>query len=184
MAHVHHSHDHLDHSHHDNGQGAIDPVCGMSVDPHDAKWTHVHGSKTYYFCAANCRTKFMADPARYLDPEIAKAALEAIPEGTIFTCPMHPEIEQVGPGTCPICGMALEPKFAGADVGPNHELIDMTRRFWIGLVITLPIFALEMGRGAGTAQADRTVQTADLRRFGGGVWAADLGVNSPYRPLA
>ena len=124
---------------------AKDPVCGMSVDPHDAKWSHAHGGHTYYFCAAGCRTKFIADPARYLDPDVAKAALEAIPEGTIFTCPMHPEIEQVGPGACPICGMALEAKFAGADAGPNHELIDMTRRFWIGLVITLPIFALEMG---------------------------------------
>ena len=142
MAHVH---THHDHSHGDASHMAIDPVCGMSVDPHDAKWTHVQGGKTYYFCASSCKTKFAADPGRFLDPEAAKAALEAIPEGTIFTCPMHPEIEQVGPGTCPICGMALEPKFAGADVGPNHELIDMTRRFWIGLVITLPVFALEMG---------------------------------------
>ncbi|MCB1377832.1 MAG: heavy metal translocating P-type ATPase [Alphaproteobacteria bacterium] len=124
---------------------AIDPVCGMSVDPHAAKWTHVHGGKTYYFCAANCKTKFAADPARYLDPEAAKAALDAIPEGTIYTCPMDPEIEQIGPGTCPICGMALEPKVATADSGPNNELIDMTRRFWIGLAITVPVFLLEMG---------------------------------------
>jgi len=147
--HHQHAHDHAGHGHPaeaaPDGHMAIDPVCGMSVDPHAAKWTHVHGGKTYYFCAASCKAKFTADPARYLDPEAAKAALEAIPEGTIFTCPMHPEIEQVGPGTCPICGMALEPKFAGADSGPNVELIDMTRRLWIGLVITLPVFALEMG---------------------------------------
>jgi P-type Cu+ transporter len=125
--------------------GAIDPVCGMTVDPHTAQWTHVHGGTTYYFCAASCKAKFAADPARYLDPEVAKKALEAIPEGTIFTCPMDPEIEQVGPGICPICGMALEPKFAGADTGPNPELIDMTRRFRIGVAITLPILVLEMG---------------------------------------
>ena len=123
----------------------IDPVCQMKVDPHHPAGTHMHGGKTYYFCSTGCKTKFAADPTRYLDPEIAKAAEQAVPEGTIFTCPMHPEIEQVGPGSCPICGMALEPKFAGADAGPNHELIDMTRRFWIGLATTIPVFALEMG---------------------------------------
>ena len=68
-----------------------------------------------------------------------------MPEGTIYTCPMHPEIRQVGPGSCPICGMALEPELATADTGPNPELADMSRRFWIGLVLTLPVFALEMG---------------------------------------
>jgi Cu+-exporting ATPase len=117
----------------------------MRVDPHAAAATHVHGGVTYYFCAPGCKAKFAADPARYLDPDVARKALEAVPPDTIFTCPMHPEIEQVGPGACPICGMALEPKFAGAEAGPNHELIDMTRRFWIGLVLTLPVFALEMG---------------------------------------
>ena len=68
-----------------------------------------------------------------------------MPEGTIYTCPMHPEIRQVGPGSCPICGMALEPELATADTGPNPELADMTRRFWIGLALTLPVFVLEMG---------------------------------------
>ena len=68
-----------------------------------------------------------------------------MPEGTIYTCPMHPEIRQIGPGTCPICGMALEPEIATADTGPNPELVDMTRRFWIGLALTLPVFVLEMG---------------------------------------
>ena len=140
-----HTHSHDGHDHQPSDPMAKDPVCGMDVDPHAARFTHVHGGKTYYFCAAGCRTRFIADPAKYLDPEAAKKALEEIPEGTIFTCPMHPEIEQVGPGTCPICGMALEPKFAGADQGPNVELIDMTRRFWIGLGITLPVFGLEMG---------------------------------------
>ena len=75
------------------------------------------------------------------------AAREHAPvaEGTIYTCPMHPEIRQIGPGSCPICGMALEPEIASADTGPNPELVDMTRRFWIGLVLTLPVFTLEMG---------------------------------------
>ncbi len=119
----------------------LDPVCGMSVDPHTAEFQAAHGGRTYYFCASGCRTKFIANPTKYLEPSEA----EPVPEGTIFTCPMHPEIEQVGPGSCPICGMALEPKFAGADAGPNHELIDFTRRFWIGLAVTVPVVALEMG---------------------------------------
>jgi Cu+-exporting ATPase len=122
---------------------AIDPVCGMSVDPHMAEHRATHNGRTYYFCAAGCRAKFIANPQKYLEP--GSAAEAAVPEGTIYTCPMHPEIRQVGPGSCPICGMALEPAFAGSDTGPNEELIDMTRRFWIGLVITLPLFLLEMG---------------------------------------
>ena len=80
----------------------------MSVDPHTAKHRAEHGGRSYYFCSAGCRTKFLADPARYLDPA-ATAKAEPVPEGTIYTCPMHPEIRQVGPGSCPICGMALEP---------------------------------------------------------------------------
>jgi P-type Cu+ transporter len=124
---------------------AIDPVCGMSVDPHTAKHKADHGGRPYYFCSAGCRTKFLADPKKYLGPEAAKAAAEPVPEGTIYTCPMHPEIRQVGPGSCPICGMALEPLLASAETGPNPELIDMTRRFWLGLIVSLPIVALEMG---------------------------------------
>jgi Cu+-exporting ATPase len=115
----------------------------MSVDPHTAKHRHTHKGQTYYFCSAGCRTKFIADPDKYLSPEQRTA--EPVPEGTIYTCPMHPEIRQIGPGSCPICGMALEPEIASADTGPNPELIDMTRRFWVGLVLTLPVFALEMG---------------------------------------
>jgi Cu+-exporting ATPase len=116
----------------------------MRVDPHTAKHRHTHKGQPYYFCAASCRTKFIADPEKYLSPD--KRAAEPVPEGTIFTCPMHPEIRQVGPGSCPICGMALEPDIVTADSGPNPELIDMTRRFWIGLALTLPVFALEMGQ--------------------------------------
>jgi Cu+-exporting ATPase len=115
----------------------------MSVDPHTAKHRADHNGHPYYFCSAGCRAKFVADPARYLAPEKAKPA--PAPEGAVYTCPMHPEIRQVGPGSCPICGMALEPVLATADTGPSHELIDMTRRFWIGLALTVPVLVLEMG---------------------------------------
>ncbi|HZY22954.1 MAG TPA: heavy metal translocating P-type ATPase [Beijerinckiaceae bacterium] len=121
-----------------------DPVCGMSVDPHTAKHRAEHGGRPYYFCSAGCRTKFLADPARYLDPAAAAKA-EPVAEGTVYTCPMHPEIRQVGPGACPICGMALEPVLVSLEVAPNHELMDMTRRFWIGLALAAPVVALEMG---------------------------------------
>jgi Cu+-exporting ATPase len=143
----HHDHDH-DHGHHvhqpaaaDGGGLVKDPVCGMSVDPHTAKHRTEYRGKTYYFCSARCREKFEAEPAKYLQPETAPTA--PVPDGTIYTCPMHPEIRQVGPGSCPICGMALEPVMAGAEAGPNPELADMTRRFWIGLVLTLPVVVLE-----------------------------------------
>jgi len=115
----------------------------MTVDPHKAKHTATFAGRPYYFCSAGCRTKFLAAPERYLSPQQAKA--EPIAEGAIYTCPMHPEIRQVGPGSCPICGMALEPLQVGADTGPNPELVDMTRRFWIGLMLTVPVFLLEMG---------------------------------------
>jgi P-type Cu+ transporter len=120
-----------------------DPVCGMSVDPHAAKHTAMHAGRPYYFCSARCRERFVASPETYLAPDAARAA--PVPDGTIYTCPMHPQIRQVGPGSCPICGMALEPELATAESGPNPELVDMTRRFWIGLALTVPVFALEMG---------------------------------------
>src|SRR5262247_1085290 len=113
----------------------------MRVDPHNAKHRADYQGRTYYFCASGCQTKFVADPKKYLGERPA----EPVPEGAIYTCPMHPEIRQVGPGSCPICGMALEPVIASAETGPNAELVDMTRRFWIGLVLTLPVFILEMG---------------------------------------
>ena len=119
----------------------LDPVCGMTVDPHTAKHRADHRGHTFYFCSTGCRTKFISDPQKYLGVREP----EPVREGAIYTCPMHPEIRQVGPGACPICGMALEPEIAGTETGPNPELIDMTRRFWIGLVLTLPIFTLEMG---------------------------------------
>ena len=129
------------HHHHAAAGGAIDPVCGMTVDPHKARHRADHRGHTYYFCSAGCRAKFVADPQKYLGGRQP----QSVPEGTVYTCPMHPEIRQIGPGSCPICGMALEPDIAGPETGPNPELVDMTRRFWTGLVLTLPVFILEMG---------------------------------------
>ncbi len=142
--HHHHDHAHPHDHHHDEprADAAIDPVCGMRVDLAASKHRLDHQGKTYHFCSAGCRTKFAADPDRYLDKSRAQPA---VPEGTIYTCPMHPEIRQVGPGSCPICGMALEPEVVSLDDQPNPELADMTRRFWIGLVLALPAVVLEMG---------------------------------------
>jgi Cu+-exporting ATPase len=136
---------------HDHGGAAtakvLDPVCGMTVDPTTSEHRFAHHGETFHFCSAGCRTKFAADPAKYLakKTEEHKATEPALPAGTIYTCPMHPEIRQVGPGSCPICGMALEPEVASLETGPNPELADMTRRFWIGGALALPAVVLEMG---------------------------------------
>jgi P-type Cu+ transporter len=138
-----HAHHHA-HEHAGEGRAAAisnDPVCGMKVDPASSKHCADYHSETFHFCSAGCRAKFAADPARYLANGDAKTA----PEGAVFTCPMHPEIRQIGPGSCPICGMALEPAVAAVDAAPNPELADMTRRFWIGVALALPVFLLEMG---------------------------------------
>jgi Cu+-exporting ATPase len=139
------------HHHHDDptpeadpGKTAADPVCGMQVDPSVTPHHAEHQGRTFHFCSAGCRTKFVADPAKYLEADKPQAAPPA-PAGTIYTCPMHPQVRQVGPGSCPICGMALEPDLVTAEHAPNPELADFTRRFWIGLVLALPVFGLEMG---------------------------------------
>src|SRR5262245_55669370 len=149
-----HAHNHGSHpqdSHDHRGQDrrnlaqagtVIDPVCGMSVDPHTTPHRHTHQGHPYYFCSAGCRSKFAADPARYRSAAAATAT--PVKPGAIYTCPMHPQIRQVGPGACPICGMALEPELVSAESGPNPELADMTRRFWIGLALSLPVVLLEM----------------------------------------
>jgi Cu+-exporting ATPase len=116
----------------------------MMVDPHTAPHRSEHDGHAFYFCSAGCRAKFIADPVKYLAPADLQAHAP-LPEGTIYTCPMHPQIRQVGPGACPICGMALEPAVMTAQTPPNPELADFTRRFWIGLALTIPVFALEMG---------------------------------------
>ena len=124
------------------GTGVKDPVCGMMVNPHATRHHHTYKNHSYYFCSAGCHTKFVAEPSKYLTQQSAVG--DNPPRGIIYTCPMHPQIRQAGPGNCPICGMTLEPVTVTADVRPNRELADMTRRFWAGLVLTLPVLVLEM----------------------------------------
>jgi Cu+-exporting ATPase len=128
--------------HHGAAGTVTDPVCGMQVDPHATPHRHAYQGHTYYFCSGGCRSKFAAAPNRYLGDA---APAGDPPPGTIYTCPMHPEVRQVGPGSCPICGMALEPEIAAADGEANPELADMSLRFWIGLALAVPVVALEMG---------------------------------------
>jgi len=113
----------------------------MTVNPREARHFSQYAGKTWYFCAARCREKFENDPVPYLDGSPAEQ--KTLP-GALFTCPMHPEIQQQGPGDCPICGMALEPEEITADSEPSAELLDMNRRFWLGLILALPVFILEM----------------------------------------
>src|SRR3989454_5461577 len=123
-----------------------DPVCGMGVVPGEAAGgSGAHRGHTYWFCSPGCREKFVAEPDRYLAPVPASpaAAAGAVDE-RIYTCPMHPEVREKGPGFCPKCGMALEPEAPTTEEGPNAELIDMTRRFWVSVVLTLPLLALAM----------------------------------------
>lgn len=147
MADHKHAHEHGDHSHvggsHTAGHAVKDPVCGMTVDPSSARHTAEHEQTRYFFCSENCKAKFVADPARYATPQ-PKAEKPAL-AGIIYTCPMHPQIRQSGPGSCPICGMALEPESPLTESGPSPELRDMTHRFWGGLILTLPLLVLEMG---------------------------------------
>ncbi|MCC2601158.1 heavy metal translocating P-type ATPase [Sphingopyxis yananensis] len=121
----------------------VDPVCGMTVDPQKTAHHDTHASHEYHFCSAGCREKFVGDPEYYLIPA-ADRVVDA-PPGSIWTCPMHPEIRQDHPGACPICGMGLDPEMVTADAGPSAELTDMSRRFWIALALALPVFILEMG---------------------------------------
>ena len=141
-------HDHHHSQVHGRGESppppsAVDPVCGMGVDPHETAHHATHAGREHHFCSAGCKAKFVAEPERYLD-RATQSKVEA-PAGAIWTCPMHPEIRQDHPGACPICGMALEPEVATADAAPSAELIDMTRRFWVAAALTTPVFILEMG---------------------------------------
>lgn len=130
----------------DHGTNVRDPVCGMNVDT----LTSVHklqlGNADFRFCSAGCLGKFKADPDRYLNPpEHDPAVRSHVAEGTIWTCPMHPQIRRNGPGQCPICGMALEPLEPSLEEGPNPELIDMSRRFWISAALSVPLIVLALG---------------------------------------
>ena len=140
--------------HHQAGSAApvaIDPVCGMTVDPRTAQHRTRRAGADYYFCSEACQAKFEADPTRFAPDAPTSAASRAGPAHTprpgavVWTCPMHPEIRRAAPGSCPICGMALEPLEPTVEAGPNPELADMIRRFWIALALALPVFVLEMG---------------------------------------
>ena len=139
-AHAPHNHEHGNLGETQPVRGVKDPVCGMTVDPASTTEKSEFEGKAYFFCGARCRAKFVADPRKYIQPgqEKPPAAADAI-----YTCPMHPQIRQTGPGFCPICGMALDPLVAGGG-GPNPELADMMRRFWIGFVLSIPVLALGM----------------------------------------
>ena len=124
---------------------AKDPVCGMSVDKPTAKWMIKHDGQKVYFCCEGCLKKFEADPHAYLGAEPA-APKKPVPAGTKWTCPMDPEVVADEPGDCPICGMALEPMgVPPADAGPNPELVDFTRRFWISAALAAPLLVISMG---------------------------------------
>ena len=136
---------HGEHDHGAAGASAKDPVCGMSVALGAGKPSLEHSGQTHHFCSQKCLDKFKTDPAAYL-PGAGKAKVPAAAKGTVYTCPMHPEIERDAPGECPKCGMALEPKGVPAgEEGPNPELVDFKRRFWIGTVLTVPLLLLTMG---------------------------------------
>ena len=158
------------HTHHPEATTShqvTDPVCGMTVDPATTDHAADHDGQQFYFCSAGCKDTFLADPAQYTrqhedaghdhsghDHAVAGQGARAggeppapgAGEAVEYTCPMHPEIRQDGPGTCPICGMALEPVIVTADTGPSPELRDMTRRFWAGVVLSIPVLILGMGR--------------------------------------
>ena len=143
-----------DHEHHQSvtktSQSVTDPVCGMQVDPNTAL-TLDHDGTTYHFCSDRCRDRFRHDPASFLTPpqdsdDAAPRNQDVNEDAAEWTCPMHPEVRRPGPGSCPICGMALEPVTVTADTGPSPELADMTRRFWVATALTIPIVILEMGR--------------------------------------
>ncbi|WP_305097439.1 heavy metal translocating P-type ATPase [Croceibacterium aestuarii] len=138
---------------------AIDPVCGMEVSIEGAEHVATVRGATHYFCSAGCKTKFVNDPDHYLSGSHRRQP-EDLPQGTVYTCPMHPEIRQTGPGSCPICGMALEPETVSLDAGPDPELVDMTRRFWFALVFTVPLFLYAMSDMVAIVDLDRIVDPA------------------------
>jgi Cu+-exporting ATPase len=143
-----------------------DPVCGMTVNPATAKNHAEHDGQTYTFCCGGCKAKFIANPGQFLKlaakpaPNTPQAPQPPAAQGTIYTCPMHPQIRRNEPGSCPICGMALEPEGIPEAEGTSPELKDMTRRFVIGAVLATPIFVLEMGGHLAVLNLDHYVSMA------------------------
>ena len=122
----------------------VDPVCGMTAVPETSAGKYDFEGETYYFCSTGCLNKFKQNPANFLEKKTEEKQTATAGEGVEYTCPMHPQIVQIGPGSCPICGMALEPKVMTLDDAPDPEYIDMKRRFWISAVLTIPVFGLAM----------------------------------------
>lgn len=145
----------MDHSHHNHSccsidkksptaKTFIDPVCGMTVDPEKAKGKSTFENTDYYFCSPKCKTKFDADPHAYLHKSATPVPLSKEDQEHIYTCPMHPEIRQKGPGNCPICGMALEPEEVSLEEEENPELVDFTKKLKISVLLSFPLLALAM----------------------------------------
>jgi heavy metal translocating P-type ATPase len=146
---------HADHRPARTSQVVKDPVCGMEVDPTQTAFASEHEGETFPFCSGRCKARFDADPGAFVHPRTgqadhgsanaAPASDAAAAEVSEWTCPMHPEIRRSAPGSCPLCGMALEPVTVTADSGPSPELADMTRRFWVAVALSVPVFVLGMG---------------------------------------
>ena len=133
----------------ENTSAVIDPVCGMTIDPRQAAGSHEHKGKSYFFCSRSCLEQFRANPEKCVVITIpshssSNPEVDAADSDVIYTCPMHPEVRQKGPGSCPKCGMALEPEIAAEEEGPNIELIDMARRFWVAALMSIPVLAFGM----------------------------------------
>ncbi|MBT1070322.1 heavy metal translocating P-type ATPase [Geobacter chapellei] len=143
-----------------------DPVCGMDVSPDNAAGSADRGGQVYFFCSTGCLGKFSSDPERYLNKD--QAVQVSAPAGVEYICPMHPEIVRPGPDSCPICGMALEPKTVAAADEPNPELKEMSRRFWITLALSIPVFVIAMGEMAFARTLDPAVygRMAVIAQFG------------------
>lgn len=124
---------------------AKDPVCGMDVDPATTEHHHEHAGEAFYFCGGRCRERFAERPADWLSGKAQQEIADSASADAQYTCPMHPEIVHAGPAACPKCGMALEPMTFSAEKEPNHELIDFTRRFWVGCVFAVPLLLMAMG---------------------------------------
>src|SRR5215471_13752444 len=141
---------------------ARDPVCGMSVDPAISPHRAEHAGQPYHFCSARCREQFVTDPARYV-PHHEPAITAPVAGGMLWTCPMHPQIVRSEPGSCPICGMALEPMVPTGPEADNPELRDMTHRFWVGVALSIPLLAMVMA-------ADVAKSVGALTTSRPGVW--------------
>src|SRR5689334_7542522 len=138
--------EHINHRVHQGAGSTLDPVCGMTVDPDHAAGSFAYQGTTYYFCSTHCLHRFQQNPESFLHKTAPQpiGITRTAKTSQQYTCPMHPEIIRDGPGSCPICGMALEPLTVSLDEEENHELKDMTGRFWIAVLAAVPVFLLGM----------------------------------------